>query len=314
MNSKQKRSNAKNTLVPVGNGGAPVLYQRMQAAIAECHSIDDCKNIATQAGAIAAYYDQIQDDESVRKFLQVKIRAWRRIGEILLSANIDRSECNTGLHGAFNKAEYIRRIRAAFKGHKDVEELNDGAFSQALKIAEMPDDFFARNAESCTSISALLRDFADIQRREWEASPEGQAQLKEWDRRNRAVMAAQHEEGRIRAAQQQKEDRARAAQQREEAERQRDARALVAARDIAFDEVGITLDRRDRERMHQIVFLLKKSIHKILRQAAFDNRMTMQAILRSGLMMWLVAHGYTVPADDMKLPQTRRTSTDHAEA
>jgi hypothetical protein len=65
MNNKQKRSKAKNELVPVGNGGAPVLYQRMQAAIADCHSIDDCKRIATQASAIAAYYDQIQDDESV---------------------------------------------------------------------------------------------------------------------------------------------------------------------------------------------------------------------------------------------------------
>jgi hypothetical protein len=36
-------------------------------------------------------------------------------------------------------------------------------------------------------------------------------------------------------------------------------------------EVGITLDRRDREQMHQIVFLLKKSIYEILRQAAFDS-------------------------------------------
>jgi hypothetical protein len=241
-----------------------------RVAIAECHSIDDCKHIATQAGAIAAYYQQIQDDESVRKFLQIKLRAWRRIGEILVGCGDDKSECNTAI-------EYIRRIRAAFGSLKEIEELSDEAFRQALKIAEMPDDFFNRNTENCTSIAALVRTFTDIQHREWEASPEGQAQLKEWDRRNQAAMAAQYKEGQIRAAQQQKE----AARQQEEIELRRkdavDARALLASRDIAFEEVGITLDRRDREQMHQIVFLLKKSIHEILRQAAFDNRTTMQA-------------------------------------
>jgi hypothetical protein len=88
-----------------------------------------------------------------------------------------------------------------------------------------------------------------------------------------------------------------------------EAKALLRARDLALDEVGITLDRRDREQMHQIVFLLKKSIHEILRQAAFDNRTTMQSILRSGLMMWFVAHGYTVPTAGMKLP--RRENQHH---
>jgi hypothetical protein len=209
MDNKRRRSKAKNELVPVGNGSAPALYQRMQAAIAECHSVDGCKHIATQAGAIAAYYKQIKDDESVRKFLQIKIRAWRRICEILLKANIDRSECNTGLKGAFSMTEYIRRIRAAFKGHKDVEELTEGAFRQALKIAEMPDDFFERNAEGCTSIVALVSAFTDIQRQEWAASPEGQAQLKEWRQWNQAALGGRTQRERARAAQQQKEDRAR---------------------------------------------------------------------------------------------------------
>ena len=41
-----------NALVLSGNH-APALYQRMQIAIAECYSVDDCQEIATQAGAIA---------------------------------------------------------------------------------------------------------------------------------------------------------------------------------------------------------------------------------------------------------------------
>ena len=86
-------------------------------------------------------------------------------------------------------------------------------------------------------------------------------------------------------------------------------RRLKEAQDQAFSEVGITLDRRDRERMHQIVFLLKKKIYEILRRASFDNRQTMQSILRSGLMMWFIANGYDVSAEDLSLPGKRTPKT-----
>lgn len=70
---------------------------------------------------------------------------------------------------------------------------------------------------------------------------------------------------------------------------------------------SVLLDRRDREQMHATVFLLKRSVHEILRKAAFDHRMTMQAIIRSGLMMWFAAHGYSIPIDDMNLPYGEMT-------
>lgn len=272
------------------------LYKRMQNAIAECYSVDDCKQIATQANAIAAYYKQIKDDESVKKFLQVKIRAWRRIGEILIGAGIDKSECNTHSDGTFNTAEYIRRIRASFQGNKAIEELSDAAVRQALRIGELSSNFFDQNVGKFSSIDAIVNAFAAVQRREWEATPEGQAELKE-----RTARAKEWEK------KQQQEARQQTKQQQEEAQlRQVEAAsidALMVERNKAFAEVGITLERHDREHMHQIVFLLKKSIHEILRQAAFDNRTTMQSILRAGLMMWFIAHGYDVPADDMHLPQ-----------
>jgi len=270
------------------------LYERMQSAIAECYSIDDCKQIATQAGAIAAYYKQIQDDESVRKFLQIKFRAWRRIGEILVSANVDKSKCYTLDDGSFNRAEYIRQIRSAFNGQKAIEELSDGAFRQALKIAELPGEFFDEHVSECGSIEGLLAAFARAQRQAWEKTPEGRAELREWEKTEKRRKAEE--------ARQLQEQEQRAEQQRE---RMRDAQKLLHARDQAFDEVGVTLDRRDREQMHATVFLLKKSIHEILRQAAFDNRMTMQAILRAGLMMWFIAHGYSISADDMNLPNRK---------
>jgi hypothetical protein len=245
--------------------------------------------------------------------LQVKLRAWRRIGEILSKANVDKSTCVTGssafggLTGAFNMAEYIRRVRAAFKGQKSIEELTDNAMRQALKIAELPLDFFDQNIEKHVSIDSMVGAFALLERREFERSPEGKIEL-EMRRKNaeqrEAAQAAWHEKWN------------KAEQERQQIAKQ-DAAELAAfkvERDKAFEEVGITLDRRDRDEMHQIVFLLKKKIYELLRTAAFNNRTTMQAILRSGLLMWFIAHGYDIPPDVMGLRPTQpNQSATHPE-
>lgn len=294
-----------NELVPVG-GKVNALYRRMQTAIAECYSIDDCRNIATQANAIAAYYSQIKDDESVRKFLQVKLRAWRRIGEILVAAKVDKSKCNTLGDGSFNMAEYIRRIRAVFKDRNEVEELSDGAFREAIKIAEVPADFFEKNVIKCNSISAIIGAFSSFQDRLWRESPEGQAVLKEQEKRAEVWRKEDQKRKQEEAKKVQEAEKLRQQKAKEQAEEDADIQALRNERQRAFDEVGITLDRRYRKEMKQVVFLIKDSIHETLRQAAFDNRVTMQSILRSGLMMWFIAHGYKVPMEDMNLPPQNR--------
>jgi hypothetical protein len=254
-------------------------YERMQSAIARCHKVDDFQKLATMAAGIAAYYKQIKDDESVRKFLQIKLRAWRRIGELLMASGVDRSKCET-------VAAYIRAIRAKIKD-KAVDDLTDSQVRQALKIAELPADFFEENSDRCASIEALLMAFERLRNQEWEASPEGQAQLKRremnWaeDRKRELADKAKAEEQEKRAA------------EKSEAVH-RHLNQLAQASDEAMADVGITLQRLDREQMHQIVFLVKKPFHDVLRQAAFDKRVTMQSILRAGTMMWLLAHGYQV--------------------
>jgi hypothetical protein len=298
----QQRQDGSNPLVPAGSS-IPGLYGRMQAAIAQCYSVDDCKHIAAQADAIALYYKQIQDDASVVKFLQVKLRAWRRIAEILVNSGVDRSACET-------TAEYIRKIRAVFKDQKTIQELNEGLFRQLLKIVAMPSDFFDQNAGRYGGIEALVRAFADFQHHEWAASPQGRAELKAREAQQAELVRQQKEQQAEEAKQQAEQAKQQAEQAQQQAEQQAeqtrqrqeeiaDLKALKTARDAAFAEVGITLDRRDRKEMHQIVFLLKKPIYETLRQAAFDHRMTMQAVLRSGLRAWLAAHNYAVSADDL---------------
>jgi hypothetical protein len=81
---------------------------------------------------------------------------------------------------------------------------------------------------------------------------------------------------------------------------------LRAASDVALEEVGITLDRKDRLNMKEVVFLIKNDIHEVMRKAAFDEKITMQEILRRGLKMWLIAHGYDFPEDKKAASSARQ--------
>jgi hypothetical protein len=60
-----------------------------------------------------------------------------------------------------------------------------------------------------------------------------------------------------------------------------------------------------REYSRQIVCLVTEELYSVLRRAASDHQTTMQLILRSGLALWFVAHGYTIPASDMQFPQSQ---------
>ena len=61
-----RRTEPTTNLVPVAGSKNPRLYEKMQTAIAVCHSFDEVKAIADQAAAIAAYHKQIKDDVAVR--------------------------------------------------------------------------------------------------------------------------------------------------------------------------------------------------------------------------------------------------------
>lgn len=275
------------------------LYERMRAAIVACEAIDEVQSVAHQAQAIAAYYKQIKDDETERKFLQIKIRAWRRIGEAFIE-RINLIDCVT-------VADQVRAVRKSFADDKTVEEMSDSRINEALRIAHLPEDFFEQNIARYRSADMMLRDYKAQQEAEYWASPEGQAQRKrdnEWfqlrDTHREAVEADQAPQ----RAKLEEEAAQRADQFRAEA---RDFADYKEVRDQAFKEVGITFDRRDRERMQETVFLLKDRVHQVLRKAAFEKQITMQEILRQGLAMWFIANGYDVLLDEMDLrPRKKR--------
>ena len=104
----------------------------MQTAIAACHSLDEVKAIADQAAPIAAYHKQIKDDVAMRQFLEIKMRAWRRLGEIF--GAFVTPDCET-----FEAR--VRKIRATIHDLA-LEEMSDAHIKQAIDVAQLPADFF----------------------------------------------------------------------------------------------------------------------------------------------------------------------------
>lgn len=65
------------------NACALARYEGMCRAIAECHAVDEVKDIRDKAKALEVYARQAQNFEAERKAQEVRVRAERRAGELL---------------------------------------------------------------------------------------------------------------------------------------------------------------------------------------------------------------------------------------
>jgi hypothetical protein len=74
-----------NIPAPVGweRAKLPALYEQAKRVLAECDSVDECRRWTARAEAIASYYRQLKDDSMVVFAQRIKLRAARRLGELL---------------------------------------------------------------------------------------------------------------------------------------------------------------------------------------------------------------------------------------
>lgn len=272
-----------------------VRYKAMCTAIAVCDGLDECKDIINKSVAMAAYYKQVKDEETELMFHRVKLRAWRRIGELL--AVVDVSDCDTMIAKA-------KKVRAAFEGDPTVADLSDFRITELLKLMTISDESFEYALDQ-----RITGTMPDLFRRTPEEEAAMQEARQKWeDARKQPPPKPVLFEPPILTAEEVEEAMRR---QREEKILERHEEELAKAADEAMDEVGITLERKDRAHMKSVVFLIKEEVHAVMRQAAFDQKVTMQEVLRRGLRMWLVAHDYDWP-DEPAPPPSRRRRGDEA--
>lgn len=61
----------------------PTVYENAKTALIECNSIDECKGWVDQAAAMRIYAGQMKDESLMRLASQIRMRAERRVGEII---------------------------------------------------------------------------------------------------------------------------------------------------------------------------------------------------------------------------------------
>ena len=71
------------SLPAIGSARLPSNYEAAKVALAECQNLDECKDWADKAAALASYARQAQDDELERRAQRIRARAVRRSGELL---------------------------------------------------------------------------------------------------------------------------------------------------------------------------------------------------------------------------------------
>lgn len=88
-----------------------VRYEQARTALAECHRVDEVKDIRDKAEAMAAYARQAKDSELIQYATEIKVRAERRCGELTLTLSSQqgaRRDVPTSPHRAEkSKAEHL---------------------------------------------------------------------------------------------------------------------------------------------------------------------------------------------------------------
>lgn len=122
----------------------PKTYEAAREALATCQNIDECKDWADKAAALASYAKQAEDETLLKMAARIKARATRRAGELL--SQIESAQ------GGDRKSEQYQSAGAHTLITRD-DAARDAGMSkhqqvQAVRIAAIPAQEFERQVES----------------------------------------------------------------------------------------------------------------------------------------------------------------------
>lgn len=133
-----------------------VLYDRMLYAIAECHRVDEVKDIRDKAMALEMYAKQASNTIAERNACDIRLRAERKVGQMLAELQRATAPNPSGLGGHTNKvvtsndvtqqpkSEYAATLeqtgisRQTAHRYQRLAELPESTFEAALRKPEKP--------------------------------------------------------------------------------------------------------------------------------------------------------------------------------
>jgi hypothetical protein len=129
-------------LPDAANARLPDSYEHAKRALAACVAIDECKQWADKAAALASYAKQQNDDTLFNEATRIKARAIRRVGELLREI-----EPAQGANQNIREAALPNVGRAAAATDAGLSEHQR---KTALRVANVPEQDFEREVESDT--------------------------------------------------------------------------------------------------------------------------------------------------------------------
>jgi hypothetical protein len=121
----------------------PATYSVAKAALAECVLIDECKDWADKAQALAVYARQAKDKTLERDAKRIRARAVRRCGQLIQATAAKAGPSAKGKRKNSRGAHTISRRRAAQDAGLSKQQQD-----QAVNVARIPEDQFEEQVES----------------------------------------------------------------------------------------------------------------------------------------------------------------------
>lgn len=143
-------------------GTALSRYEAARNALAAAHRVDEVKNIRDKAEAMAAYARQARDTELIQYATEIKVRAERRCGELLITS------AERGERAGKGNPELQMSNGSTFATLADLGLTRDQS-SRYQKLAAMPAEQFetavetAKATAGAVSTAGLLRTAAAYQ-------------------------------------------------------------------------------------------------------------------------------------------------------
>jgi hypothetical protein len=128
-------------LPSVANAKLPETYERAKTALAECSTIDECKDWSDKAAACASYA-RMSDDDTLRKYAErIQARAIRRCGELLRQIEPGQGARD----GKRSEGDYTPLNRTAMAEQAGMSKHQQ---MQATRVAAVPEQEFTKMVDS----------------------------------------------------------------------------------------------------------------------------------------------------------------------